>query len=149
MTENFKNWYGKHKASLSVYKPEGNTTLSTHFWTVKEAGGDPKVEWKILEKNIPTYNPVTKICRLCLREKFNIVLKPHLATLNSRQEIFAHCRHKEPKLIGKPPDWKNSESEHLFIYLIWVWILICIFVILYHFMPVWGSEHILLPWNFK
>ena len=53
---------------------------------------------------IPNYNTVTKICRLCIREKFNIVMNPHLATLNSRQEIFAHCRHKEPKLIGKPPD---------------------------------------------
>ena len=50
LAKNFKNRYGKHKASLSIYKPQGNTTLSTHFWTVKEAGGDPKVEWKILEK---------------------------------------------------------------------------------------------------
>ena len=104
LAKNFKNRYSKHKASLNVYKPEGNTSLSTHYWAVKEAGGDPKVEWKILEKNIPIYNPVTKICRLCLREKFNIVLKPHLATLNSRQEIFAHCRHMELRLIGKPPD---------------------------------------------
>ena len=75
LAKKIKNRYGKHKASLSVYKPEGNTTLFTHFWTVKGADGDPKVEWKILEKNIPTYNQVTIICRLCLREKFNIVLK--------------------------------------------------------------------------
>ena len=104
LAKNFKKRYGKHKSTLTVYKPDGNTTLSTHFWQEKEAGRDPKVKWKILEKNIPTYNPVTKICRLCIREKFNIVMNPHLATLNSRQEIFAHCRHKEPKLIGKPPD---------------------------------------------
>ena len=42
LASNFKKRYGKHKASLSVYKPEGNTTLSTHFWTVKEAGGGPE-----------------------------------------------------------------------------------------------------------
>ena len=102
--DNFKKRYGKHKATLTVHKPEGNTTLSTHFWKEKEAGRDPEVKWKILEKNISTYNPVTKICRLCIREKFNIVLNPHLATLNSRQEIFAHCKHKELKVIGKPPD---------------------------------------------
>jgi hypothetical protein len=82
----------------------GKTTISTHFWKEKDAGRDPKVKWKILEKNIPSYIPVTKICRLCICEKFNIVMNPQLATLNSRQEIFAHCRHKEPKLIGKPPN---------------------------------------------
>ena len=93
-SQNFKN----------VHKPDGNTTLSTHSWKEKEEVGDSKIEWKILEKNIPTFNPVTKICKLCLREKFNIVMRPSLATLNSRQEIFAHCRHKTLKLIGQPPD---------------------------------------------
>ena len=101
---NFKKRFGKHKATLAEYKPDGNTTLSTHFWKEKEAGRDPEVTWKILEGNIQTYNPVTKICRLCTREKFNIVLNPNLASLNSKQEIFAHCRHKEFKLIGMPPD---------------------------------------------
>ena len=81
----------------------------------RRQGGDPKIKWKILEQNIPTYNPVTKICKLCLREKFNIVMKPSLATLNSRQEIFGHCRHKLPKLIGKPPDWKWKWKFILFI----------------------------------
>ena len=70
----------------------------------KGGRGDPKIKWKILEKNIPTFNPVTAVCKLCIREKFNIVMKPSLATLNSRQEIFAYCRHKLSKLIGKPPD---------------------------------------------
>ena len=104
LAKNFKKRYSKHKATLNEYKPEGNTTLSTHYWKEKEAGGDPKIKWKILEKHIPTFNPVTGVCKLCIREKFNIVMKPGLATLNSRQEIFAYCRHKLSKLIGKPPD---------------------------------------------
>ena len=69
-----------------------------------EGGQDPKLTWKILEANITNYNPIKKECRLCIREKFNIALKPHLATLNSRNEMFAHCRHMEAKLIKKPPD---------------------------------------------
>ena len=104
LANNFKKRYNKHKATIKVHKPEGNTTLSTHYWAEKDAGRDPKIEWKILEKNIPTYNPVTKKCKLCIREKFNIVMKPNIATLNSRQEIFSHCRHMLPKLIGRPPD---------------------------------------------
>ena len=71
-----------------------------------DAGRDPIVEWKILEKDVPSFNPVNKMCRLCLRGKYKTILKPELATLNSRQEIFGSCEHKHAKFIGKPPDRK-------------------------------------------
>ena len=103
LAQNFKTRFRTHRANLTQKKQEGSITLYTHFWNEKEQGRDPKVEWKILEKNIPTFNPVTGLCKLCTREKYNIVMNPQLATLNSRQEIFAHCRHKQSKLIGKPP----------------------------------------------
>ena len=93
-----------HKRTLQTKREEGKTTLSTHFWKEIEAGGAPTIQWRVVESNIPLFNPVTKTCRLCIREKFNIVLNPHLASLNSRQEMFAHCRHMRAKLIGKPPD---------------------------------------------
>ena len=85
-------------------KTDGKTTLSSYFWKKVEEGSAPTVSWKILEANLPTYNPVSRVCRLCLREMFNITLNPHLATLNSRREIFAHCRHMRWKLIVDPPD---------------------------------------------
>ena len=65
---------------------------------------NPKVTWKFLEKNVPIFNPITNKCRLCLREKFNIILRPSEATLNSRQEIFAHCKHLQSELICVAPD---------------------------------------------
>ena len=104
LAKNFKKRFRQHKASITNKKSEGVTTLSSHFWKVKESGGDPTIEWKILEKNIPTFNPVQGSCRLCLREKYNIVINSSQATLNSRTEIFSHCRHIPSKLIGKPPD---------------------------------------------
>ena len=88
---------------MDIKDPENSSTLSTHFWKELENGNEPKVTWSILEANISDFNPVRKECRLCLREKFNIAFKPQLATLNSRNEIFAHCRHKKFKLIGEPP----------------------------------------------
>ena len=100
----FKKRFYKHKDSLQVKNPQNSTTLSTHFWNKTENGENPKVSWTIIESNIPTFNPVTKSCKLCLREKFDIVLNPHLATLNSRNEIFAHCRHMGSKLIDQKPD---------------------------------------------
>ena len=69
LAKNFKKRFRQHKASMTDKKSEGATTLSSHFWKVKESGGDPPVELKLLEKNIPTFNPVRGCCMLCLREK--------------------------------------------------------------------------------
>ena len=104
LAKNFKKRYPKHKTNLLVETVVGSTTLSKYFWKETHAGKDPKVTWRFLEKNVPIFNPVTNKCRLCLREKFNIVLKPSVATLNSRQEIFAHCRHLAFELISGAPD---------------------------------------------
>ena len=93
LAKNFKKRYRKHKDSLEKIDSNNSTTLSTYEWKEKEKGRVPQIEWKILEKNIPLFNPVTKGCKLCLREKYNIAFNPHLATLNSRNEIFGHCMH--------------------------------------------------------
>ena len=103
LAKNFKKRYGKHKKCLEDELADGRCNLTNFFWQQKNAGENPVVTWKFLEKNVPTFNPVTKSCRLCLREKFNIVLRPELATLNSRQEIFGHCRHMAFELISFKP----------------------------------------------
>ena len=82
----------------------GQTALTNYYWKEKNAGRDPDVSWNFLETNVPIFNPITNRCRLCLREKFNIVLKPNLASLNSRQEIFGHCRHLQFELLHAAPD---------------------------------------------
>ena len=104
LAENFKKRHYKHKKSMKTKNPENTTTLSAHFWNEVEAGRSPKVTWKILESGIPAFNPVTGVCHLCTREKYYIVLKPHLGTLNQRQELFSTCKHKESRLIAKAPD---------------------------------------------
>ena len=103
LASNFKSRFYKHKASMEDQTPENSTTLSTYFWKELEAGRAPSVKWKIIESNIPTYNPVTNKCQLCIREKYHIAFNPSSATLNSRQEFFAHCRHQRSKLL-RPPD---------------------------------------------
>ena len=104
LAEKFKKRFYKHKASLETKNSDNTTTLSAHFWAEFEQGRAPKVTWKVLERNIPPFNPVTEKCQLCIREKFYIVLRPHVATLNQRQEIFSNCRHKESRLLKKAPD---------------------------------------------
>ena len=104
LAENFKKRFYKHKKSLEINSQNNSTTLSTYFWKEKDAGNNPKITWKILENNIPTFNPTTEKCQLCIREKIYIVLKPHLCTLNSRLELFSHCKHIESKLMKRAPD---------------------------------------------
>ena len=104
LASKFKSRFYKHRQSMEVQTSENSTTLSTHFWNQLGSGMDPKVTWKVIERNIPTFNPITEKCQLCIREKFNIVLRPEFATLNLRHEIFSSCRHKEGKLLVKAPD---------------------------------------------
>ena len=78
------------------YKHE--TVLSTHIWECKARGSSYKVSRKILDRGQP-FNPVTKVCKLCVRERFWIIRKPHLATLNHRQEIGTFCPHVRSSLL--------------------------------------------------
>ena len=103
LAKNFKKRYRKHKTSMKEEDPENSTTLSTYFWKKKKEGKEPTVSWKFLETEVPVFNPVFDTCKLCVREKFNIAFKPELATLNSRGEMFAHCRHKQFQLLIKRP----------------------------------------------
>ena len=40
-------------------------------------------------------------CALCTVEKFHIIYKPELASLNLRNELGAHCTHKQSVLLDK------------------------------------------------
>ena len=84
--------YG-HNSSFKNNKGKNNTMLSKHVWWLKSNNIPYQLEWKILGK-AKSYNPVTKVCRLCLLEKYFIMYKPETATLNSRDEFFNPCRHK-------------------------------------------------------
>ena len=104
LAKNFKKRYSKHKATLEKRNPEGQTTLSKYVWRKRDEGLNPRVSWDYLETNVPDFNPVTEICKLCTREKFQILLNPAVATLNLKTEIFSSCRHKINYIIGDPPD---------------------------------------------
>ena len=104
LAKNFKKRYSKHKRTLKSKTVDGQTTLSNYVWDRREKQLNPVVTWHYLEKHIPDFNPISGKCKLCTREKFQIVLNPSVATLNQRTEMFASCRHKGSYLLGDPPD---------------------------------------------
>ena len=104
LARNFKKRYSKHKRTLKNRNADGHTTLSNYVWDRRDKQLNPVVTWHYLEKHLPDFNPVFGKCKLCTREKFQIVLNPSVASLNQRTEMFASCRHKESYLLGDPPD---------------------------------------------
>ena len=97
-TTNFKPRWRKHDCSFNNPDYKHETVLSTHIWECKARGSTWKVNWKILDRGQP-FNPVTRTCKLCVRERFWILRKPHLATLNHRQEIGTFCPHIRSSLL--------------------------------------------------
>ena len=95
----FKSRYGGHKSSFKNEKQTGETTLSMHIWDLKKKDKQFTIKWKVIDK-AKTFNPVTKKCNLCLKEKFYIIFKPELGSLNKRNELGAHCRHKRSLILG-------------------------------------------------
>ena len=108
----FKKRLAVHKnAFKDRTKLNIQTSLSKYVWDVKDDEGvEPTVTWKIIDRGKP-FSPSTGICNLCTSEKFFIMYRPDMAELNSRSEIFNHCRHKKPALLIPPEKKKKSPGS--------------------------------------
>ena len=94
----FKTRLGNHKKSFNHRKYGKETTLSRKIWELKDEGYEYDISWKMMERAQP-FSPVTGVCALCTTEKWYILFKPGLATINKRDEINNHCFHKVPVLL--------------------------------------------------
>ena len=95
----FKTRKGNHNKSFKHERYKSETILSSHIWAIKGRGSTYTITWRILDRGAP-FNPVTKTCMLCTKERFFIIRKPHMASLNVRQEIGAHCLHIGSNLLN-------------------------------------------------
>ena len=99
LTENdFKTRYRNHTASFRHSKHRNSTELSKHIWTLKDNNIEHYISWRILSSHSP-YNSSSKRCNLCLKEKFLIIYRPKLSTLNKRNELVSSCRHRNKALL--------------------------------------------------
>ena len=99
LTENtLKDRIYKHTYDCKHREFEKRTSLSKYIWKLKDNFYDYKINWRILSI-AKTYNPATKSCNLCTKEKFYIIYKPHLATLNENNELLKKCRHRAKWII--------------------------------------------------
>ena len=94
---------GNHKQDFKTASRRDATCLSTHIWSLKDKGlvedKDFTINWALVAR-AKAYSPTSDSCRLCLKEKSLMILKPEWALLNSRDEFFNHCRHKNKLLLS-------------------------------------------------
>ena len=87
-----------HTASFRHAKHRNSTELSKYIWTLKDNNINFFISWRILSSSLP-YKSSNKRCNLCLKEKFLIICRPELSSLNKRNELVSSCRHRNKALL--------------------------------------------------
>ena len=99
LTDNtFKTRYNGHTSSFRNEQYRNATTLSNYIWTLKDKNINYSLKWKITDRG-RAYQPSGKICGLSDLEKFYIISRPELASLNQRNELATSCRHRKKHLL--------------------------------------------------
>ncbi len=93
LATNFKERYRNHKTSFRHENRRNETELSKHIWSLKDANKPFHLKWKVLQKS-KAYSNINQKCNLCLLEKFIIICKKDLCTLNKRNELASSCPHR-------------------------------------------------------
>ena len=96
----FKKRYNNHKSSLRLEHHKNDTKFSAHVWKLRAEGKPYRVDWRILKEK-RAYNNIIGKCHLCNYEKYIILCRPELATLNARSEIMSACKHKVKFKLNK------------------------------------------------
>ena len=94
-----KLWNMKNERSKKFVNLQHSTTLSSYIWDLKDKNKRYNIKWTAIDR-APRFNPITKKCRLCLKEKYYIIFQPDGAQLNERSELFSTCRHRRKDLLA-------------------------------------------------
>lgn len=95
----FKERYRNHTCSFRNERYKNATELSKFIWSLKDRKVNYEIKWRIV-KQARSYSNINKKCNLCLWEKYFIICKPEMATLNNRNELTSICRHSKKFLLN-------------------------------------------------
>ena len=96
--QEFKTRFRNHSTSFNHQRYRNSTELSKYIWTLKDKNTNYILEWKLITK-AAAYSPSTKRCNLCLTEKYFIIYKSYMCSLNKRNELASSCRHTNKFLL--------------------------------------------------
>ena len=95
----FKERYRNHTCSFRNERYRNVTELSKHVWDLKDRNINYEIKWRKV-RQAKSYSNINKKCNLCLWEKFFIICKPEMSTLNHRNELTSTCRHSKKFLLN-------------------------------------------------
>ena len=97
--DKFKTRFNKHQSDIRTGKRTASE-LSSHVCRLKDTQIPHDISWDIVAR-APSFNPTSRMCRLCLTEAYHIIFTPGGANLNKRDELFGFCKHTWKNLISK------------------------------------------------
>ena len=100
LATNFKERYRNHTASFRHQSKRNETELSKHIWALKDNNKPFNIKWRIIKQCRP-YSNVNNKCNFCLFEKFVIICRKNLCSLNKRNELASSCPHRNRYLVKK------------------------------------------------
>ena len=83
----------------SLYIEFTHTHIYIYVWNLQNEKKPFQIKWKILKKCKP-YSNISKKCSLCLNEKFIIICKKELCSLNRRNELASSSPHRNRYVLG-------------------------------------------------
>ena len=87
-----------HTASFRHKSKTNETELSKHIWTLNDNNKPFTIKCRVLKQCKP-YNSISNKCNLCLFEKYVIICKKNLCSLNKRNELASSCPHRTRYLL--------------------------------------------------
>ena len=99
-THDFKERHYGHRTSFNNPDYRTDTSLSKYVWKLKEEGRQYSIKWRIIDRG-KTYNPGSRRCNLCLKEKYWLIFHPEMGSLNDHSEIWTPCMHRHSTYLRK------------------------------------------------
>ena len=82
----FKLRYRNHVCSFKNEWYKHATELSKYIWSLKDKSISYNINWRKV-KQARSYSNISKRCNLCFLEKYFIIYKPEMSSLNNRSEL--------------------------------------------------------------
>ena len=90
LASNFKERYRNHQTSFRHPSKRNETELSKYIWDLKDRKKSFHVKWRILR----SCQPYSNVSKKCLQEKYFIIFRKDLSSLNKRNELASPCRNR-------------------------------------------------------
>ena len=104
----WKDRYAVHKTGFKHRSHAGGCELTKYIWTLKDAGRQYSIKWRILEK--VRGRLIGGECKLCIAEKMHIIFHPQKDLLiNSRTAIM--CKHKSDWMLSSLDENKPKRGR--------------------------------------